>query len=110
MEEKTFWIALQKGFEEDFGPLPKLAQQKIANVINTQSNLKKDGFLVPINLGSGGPGGGGPAGGGSSAGSRSSNNRDIVNDSIPPIVRPNEGDDPGGPPRGGGNPGEGDDP
>lgn len=80
--------------QETFGPLPTVAQNRIAAAITQQDSLKNEGFLAPINQG-GGPSGGGPASGAPTPGQRSNNNRDIVNDSVPPPPPPvREGDDP----------------
>jgi hypothetical protein len=96
--------------QQTFGPLPASATDRISEAVTKQDGLKSEGFLVPINKGSGGPSGGGPSSGGtggSTPSERSNDNRDIVNDSVIPDSLPR---DPGGPPPGGNRPGEGDDP
>lgn len=91
-----------------FGPLPPTAQKQIASVLNQQSELKSEGFLVPVTQTVRNPVSGGPATGGTSPGQRSTDNRQLVSESVPPP--PTEGDEAGGAPSGRGSPGEGDEP
>lgn len=85
---------------QTFGPLPGVALDRIGRATAHQEMLKREGFLTTSGRVTGSnisrPGGGG----------RGSQPRDLVNDLVPPArgLR-----DPGGPPIGGGKPGEGED-
>lgn len=93
-----------------FGPMPKLAQNRISSAISHQSRQMRNGSLVPAHRGPQ-PSGSGPAGGGSHPGPRANNQRGLLNDNLrrlPP--RACEGDLPGPPPSGGNPQCEGDHP
>ena len=75
-----------------FGPMPKLAQDRISSAISHQSREMRNGSLVPAHRGPQ-PSGSGPAGGGSRPGPRANNQRGLLNDNLrhmPPQMCPGE--------------------
>lgn len=86
--------------KETFGPLPGLALDRIGRASAHQDMLKREGFLVASGRVNG------PSVSRPGSGRGTTQTRDLVNDVVPPArgLR-----DPGGPPKGGGKPGEGED-
>jgi hypothetical protein len=86
-----------------FGPMPKLAQNRISSAISHQSRQMRNGSLVPAHRG---PqrSGSGPVGGGSHPSPRANNQRGLLNDNLRRLPPPACEGDRSGPLPSGGNP------